>query len=55
MTRILILAWCVYGSLLIAAAYFTRATSRRILGALVGGGVIALIGTGVEALEHALG
>src|SRR5262245_41185059 len=55
MTRILILAWCVYGSLLISAAYFTRATSRRILGALAGGGAVALVGTGVEALGHARG
>ena len=55
MTRILILAWCVYGSLLIAAAYFTRATSRRIFGALAGGGAVALVGTGVEALGQARG
>jgi hypothetical protein len=37
MTRILILAWCVYGSLLLAAIYFTQATTRRVLGALAGG------------------
>ena len=55
MTRILILAWGVYGSSLIATAYFTRATRRRILGALAGGGAVALVGTGVEALGHARG
>ncbi len=33
MTLILILAWCVYGSLLVAAIYFTQATTRRVLGA----------------------
>jgi hypothetical protein len=55
MTRILILAWCVYASLLVAAVYFTRATTRRILGALAGGGAVALVGAGVEALAHARG
>ena len=53
MTLILILAWCVYGSLLVAAIYFTRATPRRVLGALAGGGVVALVGVGVEAWGHA--
>jgi hypothetical protein len=55
MTRILILAWCVYGCLLVAAIYFTRATTRRALGALAGGGAVALIGAGVEGLAHAQG
>jgi hypothetical protein len=55
MTHILILAWCVYGSLLIAAIYFTRATTRRVLGALAGGGAVALLGTGIEALGHSRG
>ena len=55
MTQILILAWCVYGSLLVAAIYFTRATTRRALGALAGGGAVALVGAGVEALAHARG
>jgi hypothetical protein len=53
MTLILILAWCVYGSLLVAAIYFTRATTRRVLGALAGGCAVALIGAGVEGLAHA--
>lgn len=55
MTQILILAWCVYGSLLLAAVYFSRATLRRILGALAGGAVVALVGAGVEAWAHARG
>jgi hypothetical protein len=55
MTQILILAWCVYGSLLLTAVYFTRATSRRVLGALAGGGVVAAAGAGVEAWAHARG
>ncbi|HKI16823.1 MAG TPA: hypothetical protein VKA15_03045 [Isosphaeraceae bacterium] len=55
MTQILILACCVYVSLLIAAVYFTRATTRRVLGALAGGGAVALVGAGVEALAHAQG
>ena len=55
MRQILLLAWCVYGSLLVAAAYLTRATLRRVLGALAGGGVVAVVGAGVEAWEHARG
>ena len=55
MTRIVILASCVYGSLLVAAIYFTRATSRRVVGAIVGGAVVAFVGAGVEALAHARG
>jgi len=55
MTQILILAFCVYGSLLVAAVYFTRATTRRVLGALAGGGAVAIVGAGVEALAHARG
>ena len=37
MTQILILAAFVYSSILAAAIYFTRATTRRVLGALAGG------------------
>jgi hypothetical protein len=55
MTHILILACCVYVSLLVAAVYFTRATMRRVLGALAGGGAVAVVGAGVEALAHAQG
>jgi hypothetical protein len=48
-----ILASCVYLSLLVAAIYFTRATARRVVGALGGGGAVALVGAGVEAIAHA--
>lgn len=55
MTQILIAASCVYGSLLLAAIYFTRATPRRVVGALAGGAAVALVGLGVEGLAHARG
>lgn len=57
MTQLLILASasCVYVSLLIAAIYLTRATLRRVLGALAGGAVVALVGVGIEGLAHARG
>jgi hypothetical protein len=55
MTQILILASCVYVSLLAAAIYFTRATRRRVVGALAGGGAVALVGAVVEALAHTKG
>jgi hypothetical protein len=55
MTQILILAWCVYGSLLVATVYFTRATVRRVVGAVAGGGAVGVVGAGVEALAHAQG
>jgi hypothetical protein len=53
MTQILILASCVWLSLLVAAIYFTRASARRVVGALVVGGAVALVGAGVEAFGHA--
>jgi hypothetical protein len=55
MTQILILASCVYLSMLVAAIYFTRANTRRVVGALAGGGAVALVGAGVEAFAHAWG
>jgi hypothetical protein len=55
MTQIFMLATCVYVSLLVAAVYFTRATMRRFVGALAGGGAVALVGAGVEYLAHARG
>ena len=53
MMPILILASCVYLSLFIAAIYLSGATPRRVVGALAGGGVVAIVGLGVEALAHA--
>jgi hypothetical protein len=55
MKTIFILACCVYGSLFLAAVYFTRASQRRTLGALSGGLAVALVGAGVEAFAHARG
>jgi hypothetical protein len=55
MTQILILAGCVYTSILVAAIYFSRATTRRVLGALAGGVAVALVGPSVEAFAHARG
>ena len=55
MTPILILASCVYLSMLVAAIYFTRANTRWIVGALAGGAAVALVGAGVEAFAHAWG
>ena len=51
MTKILVLACVVYGSLLVAAVYFTRATTRRVLGSLAGGISVALVAR-VEAVAH---
>jgi hypothetical protein len=53
MTQIMILASCVYLSLLVGVIYFTRASARRVVGALGGGGSVALVGAGVEAIAHA--
>jgi hypothetical protein len=55
MTLILILAYCVYLSILIATIYFSGATPRRVAGAVAGGAVVAVVGVGVEALGHARG
>ncbi len=55
MTQILILAGCVYTTILAAAIYFSRATTRRVMGALAGGLSVALVGSGVEAFAHARG
>ena len=48
------LATCVYAVLLAAAAWLTRATARRFLGALAGGGAVAVVGAGIESLAHAM-
>jgi hypothetical protein len=55
MKLLLILASFVYLSMLGAAVYLSRATTRRVLGALAGGASVALFGTGVEAFAHARG
>jgi hypothetical protein len=53
--RLLLVATGVYLVFLCAAVYFTRATARRVLGALAGGVAVAVVGFGVEVLCQALG
>ena len=55
MQQIFLLASCVYLAVLVATAYFTRATARRVLGALAGGVAVAIVGFGVEFVGQALG
>jgi hypothetical protein len=53
--QLLLAATGVYLVLLCAAVYFTRATARRVLGALGGGVAVAVVGFGVELVCQALG
>jgi len=53
-TRQLILMNCFYLTALVAIAYFTRATSRRIAGALAGGAASGLAALGVIAVGEAM-
>ena len=55
MQQIFLLASCLYLAVLVATAYFTRATARRVVGALAGGVAVAVVGFGVELLCQALG
>jgi hypothetical protein len=56
MTTQQIILWaCAYLLELVAVIYFTRATARRIVGALVGGIVAGLLALGAIALCEALG
>ena len=56
MTTQQIMLWaCAYLIELVAVIYFTRATVRRVLGALVGGAVAGLLGLGAIALCERLG
>ena len=56
MTTQQIILWsCAYLVELGAVVYFTRATARRILGALVGGAAAGFLGLGAIALCEALG
>jgi hypothetical protein len=54
-TTLLIAASCIDSTLLVAAIYFTRATGRRVVGALAGGLAVAAVGVGIETLAHNLG
>jgi hypothetical protein len=53
--QLLLAATGVYLVFLCATVYFTRATARRVLGALAGGAVVAVAGFGVERVCQALG
>jgi hypothetical protein len=55
MTRQQIILWaCAYLIELVAVVYFTRATARRVIGALVGGLAAGLLGLGAIALCEVL-
>lgn len=54
-TRQLIVVICAYMVELVAAVYFTRATSRRVVGALAGGAAVGCFGMGAIVLGNSLG
>jgi hypothetical protein len=54
-TRQIILWACAYLVELVAVLYFTRATARRVMGALAGGVVAGLLAMGAIAVCEALG
>lgn len=54
-TQQIILWTCGYLIALVAVIYFTRATARRVLGAMAGGAVAGLFGVGAIALCESLG
>jgi hypothetical protein len=51
----IIVMTCAYAVALTAAIYFTRAPSRRVVGAVAGGAAAACLGLGAIALGEALG
>jgi len=52
-TQQLILISCLYLAELVIVTYFTRATPRRIAGALAGGATVGLFGLGAIVLGNA--
>ena len=50
----LIIVTCAYLVLLLAVVYFTRAATRRILGAFAGGAVVGCFGMGAIVLGNAV-
>lgn len=54
-TQLFVGAFLVYLGVLVATGYFTRATARRVAGALAGGAAVAVVGIGVEMLAHTMG
>jgi hypothetical protein len=53
--QILIAASCVYLVVIVITAYLTRATGRRVIGALMGGIAVGVLGVAIERLAHAMG
>jgi hypothetical protein len=53
-TRQLIFVICAYLVELVAVVYFTRPTSRRVVGALAGGAAVGCMGIGAIVLGNAL-
>ncbi len=51
----IIVVTCLYFVALLIVIYFTRATARRILGALAGGAAVGLFGIGAILLGNAVG
>jgi len=54
-TQQILLMTCLYLAALVAVTYFTRATGRRVMGARVGGAVVAFMPLRVIAFGEALG
>ena len=54
-TREIIIWTCAYLIELVAVIYFTRASARRVEGALVGGATAGLLGMGAIALGESMG
>ena len=54
-TRQLIFVTCAYMVALVFVIYFTRATLRRVVGALAGGAAIGFLGMGAIVLGNTLG
>ncbi len=52
-TQQLLLFNCLYLAALVVVAYFTRATARRIAGALAGGAAFGVVALGIIALGEA--
>jgi hypothetical protein len=50
----IVVVTCLYFVALLIVIYFTRATARRIVGALVGGAAVGLFGMGAIVLGNAL-
>ena len=54
-TRQIVVMTCGYAGVLVAVIYFTRATSRRVFGALAGGAAAGCWGLGAIAAGEAFG